>query len=309
MKSLFYKISIILSFTILPFSVEAQFINKIKNAAARGVQNAVADKAEQEAYKRMQRQLEKQLSGLYGETGEGSPVKLDMEKILAGLGENVPTESQYEFAGYGVMEMSYVDDKGKTQDPVILKAYMAKGTGYTAMEFSDPKEPSSITTMIFDMNNQATILLMDNQGTKNSLAYKLDFDSIGETTTEADSISMEPKDITVEKTGKTKTILGYSCEEYFIKTEDGEGFYWVTKEPIGGFSSFWSQNSPFASSQTQEKYSKQFKNVPEGNFMEMYWTATDGSKMDMKVIEIEESKVKTFQLAEYPNIMQASGEK
>lgn len=307
MKSLIWKISFFLIFCFLSFSVEAQFINKIKKAAERGVQNAVADKAEQEAYKMMQRQLEKQLAGLYGENAESSPVKLDMEKIMAGLGENVPTESQYEFAGYGVMEMNYVDENGKTQDPTKLKAYMAKGTGYTAMEFSDPKEPSSITTMIFDMTNQATILLMDNEGTKNSLAYKLDFDDIQETA--MDSVSLEPKDFTVEKTGKTKTILGYSCEEYFIKTEDGEGFYWVTKEPIGGYTSFWSQNSPFTSSQTQKKYSKQFKNAPEGNFMEMYWTATDGSKMDMKVIEIEATKAKTFQMSDYPNIMQASAEK
>jgi hypothetical protein len=309
MKSLIWKISFFLVFWFLAFPVEAQFINKIKNAAARGVQNAVADKAEEEAYKAMQRQLEKQLAGLYGENAEGSPVKLDMEKIMAGLGENVPTESQYEFAGFGVMEMNSVDEKGKTQDPVKLKAYMAKGTGYTAMEFSDPKEPSSITTMIFDMTNQATILLMDNEGTKNSLAYKLDFDSIQETATEKDTISLEPKDFTIEKTGKTNTILGYSCEEYFIKTEDGEGFYWVTKEPIGGYPSFWSQNSPFTSSQTQEKYSKQFKNAPEGNFMEMYWTSIDGSKIDMKVIEIEATKAKTFQMSDYPNIMQASAEK
>lgn len=307
MISLLWKSSFLLVFCFVSLSVDAQFINKIKNAAARGVQNAVADKAEEEAYKMMQRQLEKQLAGLYGEDAEGSPVNLDMSKIMAGLGENVPTASQYEFAGHGVMEMKYVDDKGKAQDPILLKAYMAKGTGYTAMEFSDPKEPSSLTTMIFDMNNQATILLMDNQGTKNSLAYKLDFDSIQES--ESDSISLEPKDFTVEKTGKTKTILGYSCDEYFIKTEDGEGFYWVTEEPIGGHASFWSQNSPFASSQTQEKYSKQFKNAPKGNFMEMYWTATDGSKMDMRVIEIEETQVKTFQMADYPNIMQASSEK
>lgn len=307
MKSLIWLSSFFLVLCFLSSSAEAQFINKIKNAAARGVQNAVADKAEQEAYKLAQRQLEKQLAGLYGENAEGSPVNLDMGKIMAGMGENVPTESQYDFAGYGVMEMNYVDEKGKTQDPIILKAYMAKGTGYTAMEFSDPKKPASLTTMIFDMNNQATILLMDNEGSKNSISYKLDFDSIQETAT--DSISMEAKDFTIEKTGKTKTILGYPCEEYFIKTEDGEGFYWVTKEPVGGYTSFWSQNSPFASSQTQKKYAKQFKNVPEGNFMEMYWTATDGSKMDMKVIEIEESNAKTFQMAEYPNIMQASAEK
>lgn len=309
MKSFIWKISFFLVFCFLTSSAKAQFINKIKNAAARGVQNAVADKAEEETYKMMQRQLEKQLAGLYGEDAEGSPVNLDMSKIMAGLGENVPTESHYEFVGHGVMEMTYVDEKGEIQDPILLKAYMAKGTGYTAMQFSDPKEPSSLTTMVFDMNNQATILLMDNDGTKNSLAYKLDFDSIPESASESDSISVETKDITVEKTGKTKTILGYSCEEYFIKTEDGEGFYWVTEEPVGGYASFWSQNSPFASAQTQEKYSKQFKNAPEGNFMEMYWTAIDGSKMDMKVIEIEESKEKTFHISEYPNIMQATTEK
>ena len=280
---------------------EAQFIKKLKKAASQGMENAIEQKVEEEAQKMMARQLEKQLAGLYGEDAQGAPVNFDMDKILAGIGEEVPTADSYEFTGFVTMELQTKDEKGKSMDPMTMKSYLGQNSEYTGMEISDPKNPSTITTMIFDMENKASILLMDNEETKNSFAYKLDFDDVLDDT----AVSVEESNFKIEKTGNTKDILGYTCDEYFVKSEDGQGTYWITEELINGSNSFWSSNSPFASSKMQEKYADHFANMPKGNFMEMDFTSTDGSEVMMKVIDIQVSQPKTFKMSDYPNMMQS----
>jgi hypothetical protein len=301
MKNFGIKILLFSFLFALSTTTDAQFIKKLKQAASQGMENAIEQKVEEEAQKMMARQLEKQLAGLYGEDAQGAPVNFDMDKILAGIGEEVPTADSYEFTGFVTMELQTKDEKGKSMDPMTMKSYLGQNSEYTGMEISDPKNPSTITTMIFDMENKASILLMDNEETKNSFAYKLDFDDV----LDDSAVSVEESNFKIEKTGNTKDILGYTCDEYFVKSEDGQGTYWITEDLINGSSSFWSSNSPFASSKMQEKYADHFANMPKGNFMEMDFTSTDGSEVMMKVIDIQASQPKTFKMSDYPNMMQS----
>jgi hypothetical protein len=301
MKIIGIKILFFFSLFGLSTAVEAQFIKKLKKAASQGMENAIEQKVEEEAQKMMARQLEKQLAGLFGEDAQGAPVNFDMDKILAGIGEEVPTADSYEFTGFATLELQTKDEKGKSMDPMTMKSYLGQNSEYTGMEVFDPKNPSTITIMIFDMENKASILLMENEETKNSFAYKLDFDDVLDDA----SVSVEESNFKIEKTGNTKDILGYTCDEYFVKSEDGQGTYWITEELINGSNSFWSSNSPFASSKMQEKYADHFANMPKGNFMEMDFTSTDGSEVMMKVIDIQASQPKTFKMSDYPNMMQS----
>lgn len=294
---------LVLSFSI---SVKAQFINKIKNAASRGVEKAVEKKVEEEANKMVQRQLEKQFRSIFGEDGEGtsSPVTIDMSKIMTSMGQDVETADQYDFFGYLVMEMKSTDDKGKEQDPVNLKSYLSKSTEYTGMEMSDPKNPESTMTMIFDITHNASVLLMENDGSKNSFAYNLDINELSESALEDMEDPMEDPELEIKKTGNTKDILGYPCDEYYVKSKDGEGTYWVTEEPIGGYTAFWSANSPFVSEKNQSQYAEYFKDFPQGNFMEMSFVSNDdNTKVEINVTEINDSESKSFSMSEYPNVM------
>ncbi|UZD23650.1 DUF4412 domain-containing protein [Algoriphagus halophytocola] len=300
-----YILSALLLFTTLPS--QAQFLKKIQKAANRGIERAIEDKVEEEASKMAQKQIEKIFTDMYGEDSIGSS-GMDMSKIMKGLGEPVDTEEAYPFLGYVVLELNSTDEKGKKQDPVQLKSYLAENAEYTGMELNDPKNPDATTAMVFDTKNQASVLFLDNKGEKSSFAYKLDLDGVDEMTEEQIDSNLEDEDMVLEKTGNTKDILGYTCEEYHVKSKDGEGYYWVTEEPIGGYQAFWSSNSPMMTSKAQEKYAERFKDLPKGNFMEMTYTSTDGSKVDMKVIEIEENAPKTFTMAEYPNLMNSMGQ-
>lgn len=304
MKNLNRIFVIIIFITSLSFSAEAQFIKKIQKAANKGIERAIQDKVEQEATKITENQLEKIFSDMYGDGSDGSsPRGLDMSKVLGGLGEPVDTEDQYEFFGHLVLEMVSTNANGKTEDPFQLKSYLSESTDYTGMELIDPKNPKATTSMVFDVKNQASIVFLDNKGEKSSFAYKMDLDELDEMVDEEIDSNTEEYDVTIEKTGNSKDILGYTCEEYHVVSEDGEGYYWITDEPIGGYASFWGTNSPMMTSKAQERYAQHFNNMPDGNFMELTFTSKDSEKIDMKVIEIDESAPKSLTMADYPNIM------
>lgn len=310
------KVSIktILFSLVLFFSAqlaEAQFINKIKKAASRGAEKAIEKKVEEEANKMVQKQLEKQLEGLFGDDEDSSnPVSIDMSSVMKGLGEEVNTADQYDFFGNVVLEMTSTNKKGKEMDPTRMKSFLAKSSDYTGIEIVDPKKPESIMTMIYDIPNQASVLLMDNDGEKNSFAYKLDINEVAAEAMENAADPMEDDELLIEKTGNTKDILGYACEEYHVKSKDGEGKYWVTSEPIGGYTSFWGSNSPFVSGRNQSSYAEYFKDFPQGNFMEMTFTSSDdGSTVEMHVIEINDSEPVTFLVSDYPNVMTQAKQK
>ncbi|WP_339700530.1 DUF4412 domain-containing protein [Algoriphagus aquimarinus] len=305
MKNLIRSFIILFFFTSLSFSAEAQLLKKIQNAANKGVEKAIEQKVEKEAAKITEKQLEKVFSDMYGDSEDGAPAGLDMSKVLAGIGEPVDTEDQYDFFGHLVFEIISTDEKGKTEDPVLFKSYLSESIDYTGMELVDPKNPNAMTSMVFDIRNQASIVFLDNKGKKSSLAYKLDLDEVNAAVEEQMESNDDEYEVSLEKTGKTKDILGFACEEYHMQSEDGEGYYWVTEEPIGGYSSFWSGNSPMMTSKAQEKYTEQFKKMPKGSFMELTYTSKDSETVNMKVIEIDESASKSLTMAEYPNIMKS----
>jgi hypothetical protein len=303
MKNLRISLISLVLFSIVSMSANAQIMKKLQNAANRGIENALQQKVEEEANKFTQRQLEKLFTDMYGDSDAAAASGIDMSQIMKGLGEPVDTESSYEFIGHIVLEMKSTDEKGKVADPILLKSYLAKSSDYTGMEIIDPKNPEAVTSMVFDAKNQASIVFLDNKGQKSSFAYKMDLGAVNETLEDEIISDTTDMDVTIEKTGKTKDILGYECEEYHVKNEDGEGYYWITEEPIGEFSSFWSSNSPMMTSKAQAKYAERFKDMPKGNFMEITYTSTDSGTIEMKVTEVDESASKSLTMAEYPNLM------
>lgn len=270
---------------VFNFAAESQILKKIQNAAAQGAQNALEKKASSEAEKATAKKLEG-LGGMM--TGMEAPEKL---------------ESAYSFSGYMVMEVISTDEKGKSSDPTKIKTYLSESEGFAGMEFFDPENPTLTTTMIMDLGNKASVVLMDDNGEKNSMAFKADYDKFKDSIDVKSEKELESGDYKLEKTGKTKTILGYDCVEYFVKNSDGEGYYWVTEKPIAGYSAFSASGNPMVSDKTIERYSSYFSNAPIGSFMELTFKANDGNVSEMKVVEIEPSTPKTFNMSEYPNLM------
>ncbi|OOG77051.1 DUF4412 domain-containing protein [Algoriphagus sp. A40] len=273
---------LILAGYMIALPAQAQLLKKIQNAAAQGAENAATKKTRESSEKATNDAID----GMFG-----------------GLMEQAPTETDYSFTGYMVMEVTSTDKKGKAEDPVKIQYLLSSNTEFMGMAFADPKQSETTTTTIMDTKNQAMVILLEDKGEKSSMAMKLDYDKMQGMVDEEAEKQLEQPDYKITKTGNSKTILGYSCEEYLVTTEDGEGRYWVTEEPIAGVSMFSPQSNPMVSSKTIERYSSMFSNAPKGTFMEMIFTDKEGAVTDMKVIELETDSPKKFQMSDYPNMM------
>lgn len=294
-----------------PFLSESQILNKIRRAAQQGIGNAVEKRVEKEVENATQKQLEKAFSNLYGPDYGNASGNYDLGQIMKGVNMNVPTEDFYDFTGHAEMEITGTDEKRKPIDPVKMKTLLNNSDQYTGMEFTaeDKEQNGDLekTIMIFDMKNNASIILIENESEKSRMAYGLNWQALYEGGEYNDTLQLNEEDFTFEKTGNTKTIAGHLCEEYLGETEEYKGAYWITQEPIQGINTFWSKNSNFLNQRMKNKKGGYFDSMPDGNILEInHQSKTDQSSMHMVMVNIDESNATSFVMADYPNMMEAA---
>jgi hypothetical protein len=106
-----------------------------------------------------------------------------------------------------------------------------------AYEFvsGDMAEPD-LGLIIIDAKNGATIILSEEKGKKTAIAYGLGtfFQTVHDESLEDLDLTETPETYlmnpNVEKTGRSKTIAGLSCEEYKYTDENAVSNIWITKD-------------------------------------------------------------------------------
>ena len=293
-------------FLLSPLFAEAQILNRIRRAAEQGVSNAVERRVEKEMENATQRQLEKAFGELYGPEADMEGAGLDLSKIMKGVNLNVPTEDSYHFTGRAVMEMTGTDEKGKAIDPILMITYLSDNAEYSGMEISAANQKQQQdgvekTIMIFDLKNKASVILVENEGEKTSMSLGFDAD-LEERILDADTLDLD--DIEFKKTGNTKTIAGHLCEEYKAENEEGMATYWVSRQPVEAFNSFWGKNSPFLTKRLKNANKEYFDKLPDGDILEINSESKkDKSTWIMTMKSIDPSSSSTFVMADYPNMM------
>ena len=291
----------------LSFSMEshAQFAKQLQKAAERGVSRAIERKVESEMEKLAMRQLNKVFKDVYGTDDMERIPGVDIGKIMEAIENDVEVDESYNFTGYSVLEITGLDEKGKPIDPVNLKSYFSEDSKITGMEFSEKSKKSSDTyVLIFDFNRNISITLFENDGQKMRMAYGYDYAAMSQAV-DMDDEMVEGDDINAsfKKTGNSKSIMGYDCDEYLVETDENITRYWVTKTPITGQASFWGQNNPFLTAKIKSQNPSLFENLPSGNMMEAHMESKkDKSVVEMKVTELKENESKNFLMAEYPGM-------
>jgi len=143
-----------------------------------------------------------------------------------GLSGNVDYESKYDFNAYIQMEISEYKKNEKLKDKTVYDSYINQDAVDYAMVFRD-KDATS--TIIFDSKNSAMLILSDSDGDKTGFAMGMDPEEFAEQVEEyAEESEADP--YKAYKTGKTKTILGYSCDEYLVDDENSEAHMWVSEK-------------------------------------------------------------------------------
>ena len=198
-----------------------------------------------------------------------------------GLTGNVEHEEVYNFDAYIQMELSNYKKNGDLDDQVIYDNYLHKEDADYAMVFRDKGDQS---TIIFDSRNSAMLILADSDGEKTGFATSIDPEALEEELAEVEEEEVEEADLDSYrpmKTGRTKTILGYSCDEYMAKDESGEVHMWVSEKLGKEVRKEWMSN--------KQTFGTMFMhaNAMNGAVLEYDFVDQDGKKSVMLVTKID----------------------
>jgi hypothetical protein len=289
---------------IMPLTMHGQLLNKLKRAAQDGVEKAVERRVSQEIENAAARQTNRYMDQVFGPPSEYEGTDYDYGKMLGNM--NVETEDSYSFTGYTDMELTGTDEKGKAIDPMQLRSFLSQEGEYWAMQMENNEKDLENAIMIFDQPNEATIMLMeDKKGEKSMIAYGLDWSKMMEAGAEEGLENTTDSLFSLTKTGNSKTILGYACDEYMTDHPDYSATYWVSAEHIDGYTSYWSKNNFLFSQQMKKKYQAYFDKLPDGDVLEMnYVSKKDKGTTRLVVTDIDTNTAFNFVMADYLNIME-----
>ena len=135
---------------------------------------------------------------------------------------------------------------------------------------------------------------MNMSGQKMGFAMKLDKDQIEEWAKTEKEDEADKSEFT--KTGKTKEILGYTCDQYTMSNSDGNGEFWITNDAdiqIGLALNAMSQNSKGKNGYDMPD------NYPEGAILEMTYVETKGEGMKWIATSINKNAQRTVKTGDY----------
>lgn len=185
------------------------------------------------------------------------------------------------------MNMSLYNKKGALQHESKITIFYTQNQQSFGYKMNDSKmsnDQMGFSTFIFDNDNNAMLMLGEKNGQKSGIATSF---KLNDTNSESDEESM-----VFTKTGKTKKILGYNCEEYVGNSNNTTAIYWMTKEIN------W-QSSSFLNSSTQKN--KQFKGTksPEGMMMEADITTDTNERIHYVVTDLNRNSATKYNTSEY----------
>jgi len=156
---------------------------------------------------------------------------------------DIKYEDEYKFTGRIYMQMETYDKKD-----VIKSDYFTYYNGNTLnagieVKAVDPKkgQESSITEFLFDYGNRCFMMLIENNDSKTGVISSLPSDSavVAQAKTAKGSKTEKPtpeantsEKPTITKTGNSRTIAGYKCDEYKVTDPNQEVYsnVWMTKD-------------------------------------------------------------------------------
>lgn len=239
---------------ILTGTAHAQrLLDKAMNKAKEKLEQKAEQKAEEKIDQKIDEEIQKfeeknqqqrEESGQSGTARETSEERSQrrMQSILKGIGvsgEPVPYDENYSFSTKIQMHLETFDGKGKkTSDGEFITYMNPKDANFAYEVISGEVGSKGAGIFILDFKNKASIILSEEEGKKSGLVYGLNF-MLDASTTEEEINQEETEDVEftawnpyVSKTGRSKKIQGYNCDEYHYNNpeENQEAWYWITRD-------------------------------------------------------------------------------
>jgi hypothetical protein len=187
--------------------------------------DSAVDKSERDEAKK--RQQSDQASGQDNSNTKGT------ERGLFGGKIDIKHDNEYSFTGMIYSHMESYDGNEVRKSEYYIYFNPASSTAGMEIKLLDPQkgETSLPTQFIFDMNNRCFMMLIENEGSKTGIISTIPDDST--ITAQAKSSRGKPvEQPTITKTGNTRMIAGFKCDEYKIVEQDKDGYsnVWMTKD-------------------------------------------------------------------------------
>jgi hypothetical protein len=307
MKTILKNSFVLLLVFFLVQPVQGQrILRSIRNKVQERVENKVEEKAEEKVDEAIDNQLDKLEEALEGEADSARATtdeerRQRMQNIMKGLGmsgEPVPVADSYKFDQMIQMHVESFDADGNKESEGEFITHLSPDSKSMAYQMvsGDMGNPGQ-GMFIIDAENGATIILSEEDGKKTGLVYGMGafFQTMGEDVEEDAGLYESPESYlanpNVKKTGRSKTIAGYKCEEYRYTDETSESDIWITKDLKMNTRDFFS---------TLFRTSLYSHGIPWGYMMEV--TTNDketGEKSFMQVTNVDDNSNKTFSLTDY----------
>lgn len=159
-----------------------------------------------------------------------APAEIDTtsspEAENGGLFTAAKYESSYHFAEE--MQVEITSQEKKKKAPEVTNMTLSFGEKGYMNEVALEKESNS-TKIILDYANNTSITLDDKN--KTGMAMSLNF-MTNMIAKKAEKASEEAGNYTIVKTGNSKTIAGFFCEEYLMESDDMTMNVWLTEETV-----------------------------------------------------------------------------
>lgn len=132
-------------------------------------------------------------------------------------------KSNYDFDHQVDMQIESFDKKGKSEGVQNMQMFFSDNETHVGVK-AVMEGMNSVS--IIDMAKFQMIMLMDMGGSKMAMAIDFDPSKFAEEVETND----DSTDMSFRKTGRTKVILGYSCDEYAMEDDTNILEFWVTRE-------------------------------------------------------------------------------
>ena len=291
MKKYFVLITMVL--TIFPFQSDAQILRnigrKVQDNLARAVEDMVVEKVSNALVNAAMRPIEKSFDDMLRAAFEADSIYYStdpayrdslrfrsFEAYMSGLNAMADVPDEYVFDNSITYLIEYEKEKNN------YKIHFSKDAKKIAMEQISQKEQGGIVVMDFERDINV-IYSEDKNGEKYAQAVpsmlKLAASYAKAKNTE------ENENFTLTKTGKSKNILGYTCEGYLAVTDENETEYFQAPDfPISFGEAFLNAVSNFAPMSAKKEYSQLTGMVLESSSKEK----KTGKTTFMKVTEFTE---------------------
>ncbi|MFT6175725.1 MAG: hypothetical protein ACJAY4_001956 [Cryomorphaceae bacterium] len=202
----------------------------------------------------------------------------------------VQLPGEYKFDQRFVILIENFDKKGKPGESNEMTFLSRKES--SAMGILMNQEGIN-TSIIYDLDNYEMITLMNVSGQKMGTTVSIDKSQAEGIMSAGDSEEADMTEMpTFKKTGETKTISGYSCDEYIVENlENSDGtkmVYWITEEAeiewIESMSNMSSINKQMPNLYTGTGYPE------DGSIIQMIVEEKNGERMVMTLKEAETNK-------------------